>query len=94
MKLVWTGPARADRKAIREYIARNNPPAALALDELFAEQASRLLDHPRSGRLGRISGTREVVAQQNYILIYDTAGDRVRILRVLHAASQWPPVSP
>ena len=35
--------------------------------------------------------TRELVAHQNYILVYDTAGDLVRVLRVLHAARQWPP---
>lgn len=92
MKLVWTRTASADRKDIREYIAQNNPAAALALDELFSEKANRLVDHPGLGRLGRVTGTRELVAQQNYILIYDVVDDLVRILRVLHAAKQWPPV--
>jgi toxin ParE1/3/4 len=31
------------------------------------------------------------VVHQNYILIYDTLGDLVRVLRVLHAARLWPP---
>lgn len=84
--------ASADRKDIREYIAQNNPAAALALDELFSEKANRLVDHPGLGRLGRVTGTRELVAHQNYILIYDAVDDLVRILRVLHAAKQWPPV--
>lgn len=92
MKLVWTRMASADRKDIREYIAQNNPAAALALDELFSEKANRLVDHPGLGRLGRVTGTRELVAHQNYILIYDAVDDLVRILRVLHAAKQWPPV--
>jgi toxin ParE1/3/4 len=92
MKLVWTRTASADRKDIREYIAQNNPAAALALDELLSEKASRLVDHPGLGRLGRVTGTRELVAHQNYILIYDAVDDLVRILRVLHAAKQWPPV--
>ena len=92
MRLIWTRPASADRKEIREYIAQDNPAAALALDELISEKASRLVDHPGLGRPGRIAGTRELVAHQNYILIYDTAGDLVRMLRVLHAARQWPPV--
>lgn len=91
MKLVWTQPARNDRKAIREYIAQDNPAAALALDELFSEKAGRLVDHPDLGRPGRVTGTRELVAHQNYILIYDTTGDLVRVLRILHAARQWPP---
>jgi len=92
VRLVWTRTASADRKDIREYIAQNNPAAALALDELFSEKGSRLVDHPGLGRPGRVIGTRELVAHQNYILIYDTATDLVRILRVLHAAKQWPPV--
>lgn len=91
MKLVWTRPAREDRQAIREYIAADNPSAALDLDELLSEKAARLVDHPGLGRPGRLPGTRELVAHKNYILIYDLAGDLVRVLRILHAARQWPP---
>ena len=90
MKLVWTRPAREDRKAIRECIAVDNPSAALDLDELLSEKTAHLLDHPGLGRPGRLQGTRELVAHRNYILIYDVAGDLVRVLRVLHAARQWP----
>lgn len=93
MKLVWTRPAREDRKAIREYIAADSPSAALDLDELLSEKAARLVDYPDLGRPGRLQGTRELVAHQNYILIYDVTGDLVRALRVLHAARQWPPAS-
>ena len=92
MNLVWARPASADRNEIREYIAQDNPAAALALDEQFSEQANRLVDHPGLGRPGRVVGTRELVVHQNFILIYDAAPDLVRILRVLHAARQWPPV--
>lgn len=91
MKLVWTRLAEKDRKAIREYIAQDNPVAGLAVDELISEKAARLSDHPALGRPGRVSGTRELVVHPNYILIYDTNGEMVRILRVLHAARQWPP---
>ncbi len=91
MKLVWTRLAVRDRKAIREYVALDNPAAALALDALFSEKAARLADHPEPGRPGRVAGTRELVVHPNYILIYDTTADLVRVLRVLHAARQWPP---
>jgi len=91
VKLVWTLPAREDRKSIREYIAADNPSAALDLDELISERAARLVDHPGLGRPGRLKGTRELVARRNYILIYDVVGELVRVLRVLHAARQWPP---
>ena len=90
MRLVWTRLANADRQKIREYIAQDNPAAALALDELFAEKTKRLVDHPNLGRPGRVAGTRELVAHQNYILVYDIVGDQVRLLRVLHASRQYP----
>ena len=92
MRLFWTPEALDDRRAIYGHIETDNPAAALALDELFSEKVSRLIDHPGLGRSGRVAGTRELVAHQNYILIYDTTADLVRILRVLHAAKQWPPV--
>lgn len=93
MKLSWTPEAIADRDAIFDYIEADNPAAALALDELFSEKAERLTDHPRLGRPGRVEGTRELVVHGNYILVYDIMGDLARIVRVLHAARQWPSIS-
>ena len=90
MRLAWTRLALNDRQAIRSYISLDNPMAALALDELFAEKAGRLADHPGLGRPGRVNGTRELVVHQHYLMIYDLANDQVRILRVLHTARQWP----
>ena len=63
----------------------------LALDALLSESAARLTDHPQLGRPGRVAGTRELVAHRNYLLVYDVVTDTVRVLRILHAARQWPP---
>ncbi len=90
-KLSWTPKATQDREATYEYIEADNPTAAMALDELLADNAGRLVEHPGLGRPGRVAGTRELVAHPNYVLVYDTAADLVRVLRVLHAARQWPP---
>lgn len=90
MELHWTPEAIQDREAIYDYIEADNPAAALALDELLSEKANRLVDHPGLGRSGRVAGTHELVAHQNYIVVYDVTGSSVRILRVLHAARQWP----
>ena len=91
MRLGWTPEALEDRRAIYDTIEADNPSAALDLDERLSEKAARLVDHPGLGRPGRVEGTRELVAHRNYILIYDVAGDLVRVLRVLHAARMWPP---
>lgn len=90
MELFWTPESIQDREAIYDHIEADNPVAALALDELLEEKAGRLIDHPGLGRPGRVVGTRELVAHQNYMLIYDVTDDLVRMLRVLHAARQWP----
>lgn len=88
--LFWTPEAIQDREDIYDYIEADNPHAALALDELFEKQAASLLQHAEIGRAGRVAGTRELVAHPNYVMVYDTDGGRIRILRVLHAARQWP----
>ena len=41
MELFWTPEAIQDRSEIYDYIEADNPTAALALDELFAEKAGR-----------------------------------------------------
>lgn len=91
MKLVWTRLAQSDRRTIRNYIAKDNPAAAIALDLAFSEKASRLCQHPAIGRIGRVPETRELVVHPNYILVYDLAPETVRVLRILHAARLWPP---
>jgi addiction module RelE/StbE family toxin len=91
MALFWTPEAIQDREVIYDFIELDNPAAAIILDELFSEKASNLTDHPELGRAGRVSATRELVVHRNYVLVYDLTIDSVRILRVLHAAQQWPP---
>lgn len=92
MQLFWTPEAIQDRDDIYSTIVADNPAAALALDELCAEKSARLGDYPGQGRPGRVAGTRELVAHENYILVYDLVEDFVRVLRILQAARQWPPV--
>lgn len=70
--------------------AAYNRREALAFDELVAEQAARLIASPGLGRPGREPGTRELVTHRNYILIHEVQEMTVRMLRILHAARQWP----
>ena len=41
-------------------------------------------------RVGRVDGTREMVVRPNYIVIYADDPSSIVVLRVLHAAQQWP----
>jgi len=38
-----------------------------------------------------VAGTREMVVRSNYVVVYMEDTRAVSILRVLHAAQQWPP---
>lgn len=55
MELLWTPEAIQDREDIYDYIEADNPAAAIALDELLSEKASRLVEHLSLGRLGGIT---------------------------------------
>lgn len=89
--LKWQQVALADLLAIVDYISDDNPDAAQQLKDDIEEKASNLLLHPKSYRLGRIAGTREMVVRSNYVVIYTEDEMTVVVLRVLHAAQQWPP---
>ncbi|HEY4145408.1 type II toxin-antitoxin system RelE/ParE family toxin [Pinirhizobacter sp.] len=90
MKLLWTSTARKDRVNIRTFIERDNPAAALELDEVFSDRTAGLLELPLMGRTGRLKGTRELVVHGNYVVVYDVMKDDIRIIRILHAARRWP----
>lgn len=92
MKLVWRPMALADRDAIMDYIAADNPVAAIELDDAFEEKAELARQRPTLYRAGRIPGTREIVVRPTYVMVYcvEGDGDTVVVLRVLHTAQQWP----
>lgn len=89
--LEWSQTAREDLLAILDYISDDNPDAAQWLKDDIEAKAAKLPEHPRLYRVGRIGGTREMVVRANYIVVYTEDPLTVRILRVLHAAQQWPP---
>lgn len=91
MRLEWSIFAQADRDAIFDYIEADRPQAAITVDDRIRAQVAGLVRFPKSGRPGRIAGTRELVIQRTpYIVAYRITRDTVRILRVLHGAQQWP----
>jgi plasmid stabilization system protein ParE len=91
MTVVWSSAARRDLLDVLEYIAADDPDAALAVVARI-EDAITLLDvHPNMGRPGRRAGTRElIVTDTPYIVPYTIAGGRIRILRIWHGARRWP----
>lgn len=76
--------------AIVAHIAQDNPDAAEKLADEIEAKAEKLRTHPNLFRVGRKRGTRELVAHENYLVIYQVKGDTVTVLRVKHVAQQWP----
>ncbi|MBK7469885.1 MAG: type II toxin-antitoxin system RelE/ParE family toxin [Betaproteobacteria bacterium] len=91
MRVFWVSAAEKDRADIIDYIGQDNPLAAIRMDELFAEAAGRLADHPHVGKAGQIPGTRELIPHESYRLVYEVQDDSVWILALVHTARMWPP---
>lgn len=91
MRVFWVSAAEQDRADILDYISQDNPLAAIRMDELFAEAAARLADHPLLGKAGQIAGTRELVPHESYRLVYQLQEEAVWILALVHTARMWPP---
>jgi toxin ParE1/3/4 len=89
--LEWTALARSDLLAIVDYISDDHPAAAQRLKDELEAKVAKLPARPSLYRAGRVEGTREMVVRPNYIVVYAATDDKVTILRVLHAARQWPP---
>lgn len=85
--------ALADRDTIMDFIAKDNPTAAIELDNDFEAKAEQARLQPTLYRTSRrMKGARELVVRPNYVMVYriEDEGATVAILRVLHAAQKWP----
>ncbi len=91
MRIKWLRCALNDLECIADYIARDNPGAALAILDTIEAITAGLADHPKRGRNGRMTGTRELVIPGTaYISVYRLKPECIEVLRVLHSAQQWP----
>lgn len=92
--LEWSKQALKDRENIFDYISKENVPAAIRTDIRIRDHIAQLLIFPESGRKGRLSETRElIVPETHFIVVYavlPSTPNKIKILRVLHSARQWP----
>lgn len=88
----WLPLASANRFEQLDYIAQDNPLAAISQDEQIEHQVDMLMQHPQMGRPGRQKGTRElVISRTPFVVVYRVKGDKIQIIRLLHSAQKWPP---
>lgn len=92
MKIFWSSASFEDRTRIFDYLADKNPVAAVELDMRIESAIEALLtDHPKAGKTGRVTGTREFfIPNTTYVVVYKLGTSSIRILRVLHTSMMWP----
>jgi toxin ParE1/3/4 len=91
VRIRWLDQAFADVRAIRKYIAEDNPDAAAEVAGNLRRAAAILASYPAAGRPGRLPHTRElVVTGTPYVLPYRVRNGVIEILRVLHGSRKWP----
>ena len=90
-RIRWLNIALKDLDESIEYLAQCNINAANKFAERIWNSVQLLLNNPKIGRPGRISGTRElVISGTSYIVPYRIKDNEIQILRVLHGARKWP----
>lgn len=92
MTLNWSPEALQDLSDIRAYISQDNPGSANTVVARIVAIVGELLPaNPEIGRIGRVSGTRElVIANTPFVVPYRIRNENIDILRVYHAARMWP----
>lgn len=91
MIIEWLPAAFRDFDSIIDFVAADDPVAALEQGDEIVEQVANLIQHYQLGRTGRVKGTRElIIARTPYIAAYRIKRGNIQILRILHSAQQWP----
>jgi toxin ParE1/3/4 len=90
----WADEAQMDFAGLLGWLNDRNPSAAADVAEEVLAAVERLARFPHSGRVGRRTGTRELaIPGRPYLVIYQTHGGIVSIVRLLHGAQNWPSAS-
>jgi toxin ParE1/3/4 len=78
--IIWQKSAIENRDAQLDYIALDNPKAAIQQGDKIAKNIIKLIDFPKLGRAGRVKSTRElVISGTPFIAIYKiSVGHRPR----------------
>lgn len=91
MKVLWSAASVRHLQEVVEYIQGESVVGAITIRRRILETVRRIGQLPRSGRIGRIDGTREaVVPRTPYIVVYQVAVQTVEILGIWHTSRLWP----
>lgn len=91
MRVRWTTTAADDLAYIVHYIRKDNADAAQRVARTIYRSIARLGKFPHSGRIGLAENSRElVISPSPYVVVYEIIDDTVQVLRIRHAAQDWP----
>lgn len=88
-EIKWRPQAKKDLLNIIDHIEKDNPINAKRFGKALTVKIGLLSVYPNRGRLGFISGTRELVVHRHYIAIYCIKLQCVEILRLKHTTQQF-----
>ena len=92
LEILWLKKAFETLRAAVDHIALDHPQAAKNFMSQVEHQIALLRRHPHMGRVGKTTGTRELIIQRyHYIIPYRIKHDCIEIIRVFHMARQYPP---
>ena len=89
MRLRWTTLAAKDLYRIVQRIQQDNSTAAARVATTVYDGCNNLKIFPNRGRAGRIAGTRELIFS-GLPHISSIEDQVVEVLRLYHAAQDWP----
>jgi len=88
-----------DMRAIVAYIASDNPDAAARFVPALEATYAQLVALPRMGRVRNfarkdVQGVRvlPVTGFEHYLIFYVAAGTSIKVIRILHAARDFPTI--
>jgi len=90
LPVVWLDDAITDLTTIITFVANENPSAARRLKARLEAAPLTLTEHPYLYPIGRVPGTRELVAHPNYVLVYRVSSERIEVVNVLHSRQEYP----
>ncbi len=85
MQVIWSPSSLRQIEEIHDYIAGDNPAAAVKMAELLYQAGESLDTLPHRGRPVPGTRMRELIVRP-YIIRYQVDGNRVLIVRVRHGA--------
>lgn len=97
LPVFFTALAEEDLDQIEDYIAAHDPAAAARVRAAIVQQSLELGATPEKGMaLKAPRGNQEIGVRlwpvsrsHNYLVLYRIEPERIRVLRILHAAQDW-----